>query len=130
MAQEVLRVAPQDPDALQYMQKAEKEKAAPPTPEKFLNASLADYQNGRYEESIRSAKAALAVRPNYAEAYNNIAAANQAMKRWDEAIQAAKEALRLKPDLQIARNNLAYSLSEKAKASAEASKDRNERVRE
>jgi len=83
------------------------------TPEKYVDLSLAEYRNGRYEECIRSARKAIALRQDYAEAYNNIAAANQALGRWDEAIAAAEQALRIKPDFQLARNNLAYAQSQK-----------------
>src|SRR5262249_13056868 len=49
------------------------------TPESFLSQSLAAYQVGRYRECIESATRALALRPDYAEAYNNIAAAQNAL---------------------------------------------------
>jgi tetratricopeptide (TPR) repeat protein len=83
------------------------------TPEDWLNASLRDNQAGQYEKSIQDARAALRLRPDYAEAYNNIAAAYASMHRWDEAIAAAQSALRLKPDFQLAKNNLAWSISQK-----------------
>jgi Flp pilus assembly protein TadD len=74
-----------------------------------LRLSLAAFQAGRYRECIEAARRALAIRPDYAEAFNNIAAGHQALQEWDEAIAAAREAIRLRPDFQLARNNLAWS---------------------
>lgn len=83
------------------------------TADDWLNASLRDYQAHLYEKSIADAKAALKLKPDYAEAYNNIAAADEEMRKWDEAIVAAREAIRLKPDFQLAKNNLSWSLEQK-----------------
>ena len=86
---------------------------APSTPEDFLSASLRYHQAGQYNESIEAARAALRLRPGYAEAYNNLAAAYESMEKWDEAIAAASEAVRLKPDFELARNNLAWARQQK-----------------
>ena len=59
------------------------------------------------------AKKALALKPDYAEAYNNLAAGYNSMQMWDEGIQAATQAVRLKPDYQLARNNLLWAQSAK-----------------
>jgi tetratricopeptide (TPR) repeat protein len=83
------------------------------TPDFFLSRSLAEYQMGRYTASIESARKALALKPDYAEAYNNVAAGYNALHKWDEGIAAAAEALRFNPNLAIARNNLAYALQQK-----------------
>ncbi len=85
------------------------------TPEDLLNESMRLNQAGQYEASIAAARAALALRPNFAEAWNNIAAGYEAEQRWDRAIEAAEKAIALKPDFQLARNNLAWSLSQKQK---------------
>jgi Flp pilus assembly protein TadD len=58
---------------------------------------------------IAASRAALALRPNYAEAWNNIGAAYNKLGRYDKAGAACEEALRLKPDFQLARNNLQYA---------------------
>lgn len=84
------------------------------TPEDWLNASLHDYQAGKYRKSIADAKQALHLRHDYAEAYNNISASYASMRQWDKAIEAAQAALRIKPDFQLTRNNLAWAQSEKA----------------
>lgn len=83
------------------------------TAEDWLNASLRDNLAGQYQKSIDDARAALRLRPNYAEAYNNIAAGYASMGKWDEAVTAAQQALRIKPDYQLAKNNLAWALSRK-----------------
>lgn len=101
---------------------AEKEKAGSPgirenvlTAADYLNLSLEHYAAGRYPECIMAARAALELRPEYAEAFNNLAAAYASLQKWDDAIRAAREAVRLKPDFQLARNNLAWAETEKQK---------------
>jgi Flp pilus assembly protein TadD len=54
-------------------------------------------------------RAALELRPNYAEAWNNIGAAYNKLGRYEEAAAACEQALRYKPDLELARNNLRYA---------------------
>lgn len=87
----------------------------PGTPEDYLNESMKDFQSGHYAESITSARQALRLRPEYAQAWNNIAVSDVAMGRFDEAIGAAQHALRINPDFQLAKNNLAWAISEKNK---------------
>lgn len=123
LARETLQLAPNDDVAQRYLSgrvalsaaafTAPASHPAGPTPEQFLDESLAFYQSRQYTECILAARAALKLRPNYPEAYNNIAAANNAMGRWDEGIQAANEALRLNPSYTLARNNLQWALREK-----------------
>lgn len=80
--------------------------AGPDSPETILHQSVASCRAGKYEECIAGARKALALKPDYAEAYNNLAAAYIALHRWDEGIRAATEALRLKPDFEMAKKNL------------------------
>lgn len=86
------------------------------TAEDWLNASLHDNQAGQYLKSVADARAALRLRPDYAEAYNNIAAAYTSLGQWDLAIAAAETAVRLKPDFQLAKNNLSWALAQKKRA--------------
>ncbi|HEX4696306.1 MAG TPA: tetratricopeptide repeat protein [Candidatus Udaeobacter sp.] len=79
------------------------------TPESYLGSSLQLYREERYVESIAASRAALVLRPNYAEAWNNIGAAYNKLGRYDKAAEACAEALRIKPDFQLARNNLQYA---------------------
>jgi protein O-mannosyl-transferase len=89
-----------------------------PTPEAYLNQSLAAYQAGRYADCIAAAQKALQLRPGYSEAWNNIAAAWNAQGKWDEGIRAGEEAVRLNPNSQLAKNNLAWARSQKQKLQA------------
>ena len=86
------------------------------SPEAMLHESAGLCREGKFEECIAAAKKAIALRPNYPEAYNNIAAAYVALHRWDEAIQAAGEAVRLNPDYELARKNLDRAKALKARA--------------
>ena len=79
------------------------------TAEYHLARSLAEFQMRRYRECIASARRALEIRPEYAEAWNNIAAAHNALREWSQGIAASEAALRINPSLQIARNNLAFA---------------------
>ena len=84
-----------------------------PSPETYLNLSLAYAQAHDYSDSLAAARDALKLRPNYAEAYNDIAAIYEELHDWDRAIQAAEQALRIQPDFELARNNLLYSRKQK-----------------
>ena len=107
--------ARQNPADLETARELEAARAVPAknTPEGLLERSLAAYREGRFQECIDLARAALQVRPGYAEAYNNIAAGHIALGEWDEGIAAAAEALRLKPDLTVARSNIAFARRQK-----------------
>ena len=82
--------------------------------QRFVDESLELYRRGQFPESIAASNKALALSPNYTEAYNNICAARNAMGSWDEAIAACVKALELKPDFEIAQNNLARARQMKA----------------
>jgi protein O-mannosyl-transferase len=114
-AGETLAKFPADPAASSWLTLAG---ALKPTPETYLNQSLALYQQGEFEKSIQAAREALKLRPGYWEAWNNIAAAYNSEAKWDEGISAALQAVRLSPDNQLAKNNLAWALQQKQKASA------------
>jgi tetratricopeptide (TPR) repeat protein len=86
------------------------------TADNFLDESLQLNLAGKFDESIAAARAALKLKPDYAEAWNNIAADYAAEKKWDRAIDAAKKAIALKPDYPLAKNNLAWAQAEKQKA--------------
>jgi len=86
----------------------------PGTADYYLDQSLKYYQAGAFQQSIDSARRALAIDPAMAAAYNNIAASYASLKMWDRAIESAQKALQLKPDFQLARNNLNWALNGKA----------------
>jgi protein O-mannosyl-transferase len=83
--------------------------SATPTAESYLALSLQRYGEERYAEAIAACRAALELRPDYAEAWNNICAAYNKLGRYEQAAAAGEQALRYKPDLQLARNNLQYA---------------------
>jgi len=123
LAAETLVMLPGDPQVDRYLnQQAEAVLPVLPsgmtvkdTPDDLVNVSLRLYQAGDFQGSLEAATRAIALKPDFPEAYNNVAAAYASMQKWDEAIQAATEALRLRPDFPLARNNLAWATAEKRK---------------
>jgi protein O-mannosyl-transferase len=118
--QSALELSPSDLTAHELLKQANAQAVNQPatqTPESYLALSLQHYREGRYAESIAASRAAIALRPNYAEACNNIGAAYNKLGRYEEAAAACEEALRLKPDFELARNNLQYA-RDMAKSSA------------
>jgi tetratricopeptide (TPR) repeat protein len=116
LAQQSLRLFPQNPDVLDYLDAAEKKEneldvvdekiKLQPDYLKFANLSLLNYQFRRYEQCVATAQEALNINPQYAEAYNNIGAAYVKLKQYDKAIDALKQALKLNPAFALAKNNL------------------------
>ncbi len=122
VASETLRRVPNDVVATSALADAERELAgldavrasvrASPSPERWLDLSLRLYNVGDFTGSIASAREALALRPDYSEAFNNIAAAHNGLGQWNEGIAAAQQALAIRPDFALARNNLAWALAQ------------------
>ena len=106
VAQQTLERFPSDATAEGWLARAA---AMRPTPEAYLNQSLALYQAGKYAACIEAAGKALELRPGYADAWNNIAAAYNAQSMWDQGIQAGEKAVQLDPHNQLAKNNLAWA---------------------
>ncbi len=111
-AQRVLTLFPGDGVAAGWLARAA---TLRPTPEAYLNQSLAAYRAGKYGECIAAAQKALQLRPAYSDAWNNIAAAWNAQGKWDEGVNAGEQAVRLNPHNQLAINNLAWARSQKQK---------------
>jgi len=110
--QSALELSPTDLTARDLLTRANGQAVNQPatqTPEYYLDLSLQHYREERYVESIAASRAALKLRPNYAEAWNNIGAAYNKLGRYDEAVAACEQALRYKPDFELARNNLQYA---------------------
>ena len=72
-------------------------------------------QQGKLEEAIEAYTKALAIKPDYAEAYNNMGIVLQEQERLEEAIEAFKKALSIKPDYAEAYYNMGNALQEKGK---------------
>jgi tetratricopeptide (TPR) repeat protein len=106
-AEETLAVAPGDATAQQTLLHPPEQTTA-----YWINLSLAEYKQAAYPQAIASARRALQLDPNSAEAYTNIGAAYGAMRQWDEAIRNEREAWRLRPDYPLAKNNLAWYTQE------------------
>jgi len=87
--------------------------SAPVSADLLLKLSDAAFRAGHYAESVIAARRALAIRPDFPEAYNNLAAAYNAMHQWDDGIQNALQAMRLRPDYQLAQNNLRWAIAQK-----------------
>jgi tetratricopeptide (TPR) repeat protein len=61
---------------------------------------------GKYECAVSNYQQALALNPDFAEAYNNLGAALTALERYEEAISNCRRAIQLRPDSPRAYNNL------------------------
>lgn len=107
-----LELSPTDLTARELLAQADGQAPNQPatqTAESYLALSLQRYNEGRYVESIDACKSALALKPNYAEAWNNICAAYNKLGRYGEAAAACEQALLYKPDFELARNNLRFA---------------------
>ncbi len=84
-----------------------------PTTENFIDLSLAYYEGGFYNKCIDTCMDALAVKPDYAVAYNNMCSAYNRLGQYDKAIEAGERALEISPDFERARNNLKWAKDSK-----------------
>ncbi|MBX2902268.1 MAG: tetratricopeptide repeat protein [Chitinophagales bacterium] len=116
---ETLKILPSDKKATDYLAMAETGKSRAevletslqekPTAEGYLNLSLSYYQAEKYDLCITAAEKALALKPDYAEAWNNICSAHNALGNFKAGAAACEEALKLKPDYALAKNNLLWA---------------------
>ncbi len=81
------------------------------TPEQFLNLSLMYYNAADYEGCIAAAQKAIALKSDYAEAYNNICSAYNSLNKFAEGAKACEAALRIKPGYALAQGNLNWAKS-------------------
>ena len=81
-----------------------------PAPEKLLSAAQSACNAGSYNACIAQARQALALRPNYAEAYYVASGALAARGRRADAIHALRMAIRIKPDYEAAKKALTGSV--------------------
>lgn len=120
----ILGVVPDNPDALHYLglvyyQTGDSAtavtliaKAVALSPTHLMHSHLgaALQAQGQHDLAIESYRAAIALQPDYAEAYNNLGAALQEQGRLAEATQAFQQALALNPNFASAQNNLGNTL--------------------
>jgi hypothetical protein len=90
----------------------ESEAAQRESAENFLNLSASYIHAKRYEDCIAAAKKALALRPEYADAYNNICVADNMLGRFLDGKEAGEEAVRIAPNVELFQSNLKWSLYE------------------
>ena len=79
----------------------------------LLGASAA--QIGQLDQAIVAFKRVLAIKPDYADAYNNMGNALKEQGKLEEAIEAYNKALAIKPDYAEAYNNMGVTLKEQGK---------------
>src|SRR5262245_50697240 len=75
------------------------------TAEEFLKRGDAAFDGGNCQEALAVYTQALALNPNYAEAYNNRAYAYMRMQNYAPALQDLDQALRIRPNYQHALMN-------------------------
>jgi tetratricopeptide (TPR) repeat protein/4-amino-4-deoxy-L-arabinose transferase-like glycosyltransferase len=80
------------------------------------NLAAALQTDGRLDEATAHYQRAIAMRPDYAPAYNNLGTALRAKGRLDEAVAAYQRALTLRPTFAQAHYNLANVLTDEGKA--------------
>jgi protein O-mannosyl-transferase len=119
LAHNILETEPDDATALSTL--GDGTSAPAMSPAASIDASLAAYRAGRFQESIDEAQKALAVDPRSAAAWTNIGAAYGGLRRWDTAIDAEQKAIALDPGLDIAKNNLRAFRAQRAVASIDPS---------
>jgi protein O-mannosyl-transferase len=99
-------------DYLQYeVKKAAEIAQSSPTHETYLELSLKYYNNKQFEDCIDACKKALAIKPDYAPAYNNICSSYNELKQWSKAAEAGKKGLALDPNNALLQGNLNVALS-------------------
>ena len=115
LAQTTLSILPGDPTAVATLTGTPlggPSLAQPAALVNLINASLASFRAGQFQQSIDEAQAALKVDPHSAEAWNNLGAGYGALHQWDRGIAAERRALELNPALGIAANNLRWFQSQ------------------
>lgn len=120
-AQKTLALLPNDKPAQAFLEAAISEqrlierpqptKATQPTATDYLNESLVCYNQQNYVGCIEACQKALALKPDYADAYSNMGAAYNQLKQWEKGVEACRKALAINPDHQLAKGNLNWALS-------------------
>ena len=77
-----------------------------PTSEEFFDQAVDCVVEGKVDEAIAKYHQALALDPNYADAWEGLSMAYADKAMWAEAIAAAKKATELNPDEQLGYTNV------------------------
>jgi tetratricopeptide (TPR) repeat protein len=102
LARETLETSRHDTKATRYLE--------------LLAESFERYRAGDHAGCIEASEMALALRADYAPAYNNICAAYNALGQWDAGAASCSRALEIDPGFTLARNNLAWAMAEQGRA--------------
>jgi len=83
-------------------------------PDPLALSNLGMVQNGleRFDEALQSCDRAIALKPDYAEAFNNRAIALLKLRRFAEALRSCDRAIALKPDCAEALSNRGFVLTQ------------------
>lgn len=116
LAAKTIQLVPDDKRAVSYLEDANKKETRAeveaenvkmaPTAEKYLQLSMDYYLEKKYDKCIKASQQAIALKPNYPEAWNNIGTAYMALTQYNKAIEALQKAISLKPGYLLAKNNL------------------------
>jgi hypothetical protein len=79
----------------------------------LYNLGIALQGKGRHDEAAVAYQNAIALRPDYAEAYNNLGNAHRAKGNLDDAIASYQRAIALRADFAAAKKNLHITQQEK-----------------
>lgn len=86
-----------------------------PTKENYFRFGMYYKNKGDFEKAIEMYEKAIAINPDFYEAYNNIGVVYASLQQWEKAINACEKSLQIRPDNQIAKNNLEWAKSALAK---------------
>jgi tetratricopeptide (TPR) repeat protein len=98
-----------------------------PSKEELYDQAIDHFADGQLEQAIESYRAALAIDPDYVDAWHGLAMAYNDAQRYDEAIEAGKRLCELTPDDILAHTSLSrfYQAANRiAEAEAEGAKAR------
>jgi tetratricopeptide (TPR) repeat protein len=72
----------------------------------YCKSAAVAYEERRYKDAIVACKKAIAIKPDYVEAYGNMGAAYGEMGQHTDAINACKKAIAINPDYAVAYFNM------------------------
>ena len=81
-------------------------------PTYFYNLGVALNDKGKLDEAIAAYRAAIAVKPDFADAHCNLGAALKDQGKLDQAIAAYRQAIAIKPNYAMAHSNLGIALND------------------